>query len=293
MESFFTDHEYWTGNARELAYKANEWFLNSTTVQSKELTERLVRDYVAREILDRPERQGKEAIFSYRQLIQLVAARHLIDANWPLEDIEREFRGQTTEVISKFIPGASLGTDADDTADLIDQFRQEAGYGRDDARQRLRRRKIDQARQQVDISSALRNIGSDLTNVIKEEFTAFQLATWMILFVDQSKAASLTIEQAEQIGRSITAALLNPRSLNTRDYQYAAISAADDMIELNRELQDATRELEREKARGNTYLRAFESAEAEKEMLSHEISALKAEVRNLKENLLDREKKDD
>ena len=293
MESFFTDHEYWTGNARELARKANEWFLNSTTVRSKELTERLVRDYVAREILDRPERQGKEAIFSYRQLIQLVAARHLIDANWPLEDIEREFRGQTTEVISKFIPGTPLGADADDTADLIDQFRQEAGYGRDDARQRLRRRKIDQARQQVDISSALRNIGSDLTNVIKEEFTAFQLATWMILFVDQSKAASLTIEQAEQIGRSITAALLNPRSLNTRDYQSAAMSSADDMMKLNWELQDAIRELEIERAKGRTYFRAIESAEAEKDRLSHEISALKAEVRNLKENLLDREKKDD
>ena len=234
-----------------------------------------MRDYVAREILDRPERQGKEAIFSYRQLIQLVAARHLIDANWPLEDIEREFRGQTTEMISKFISGASLDTDLDDTADLIDQFRREAGYRRDEARQRLRRRKIDQARQQVDISSALSNIGSDLTNVIKEEFTAFQLATWMILFVDQSKAASLTIEQAEQIGRSITAALLNPRSLNTRDYQYAAASSNDEIMRLHKELES-------EKARS---VLEQENSLSQKRHLQHEISALRAEVLSLKQAL--------
>ena len=239
--------------------------------------------------IGRPNRQGKEAIFMFRQLIQLVAARHLIDANWPLEDIEREFRGQTTEVISKFIPGSSLGTDADDTTDLIDQFRKEAGYGLEDARHRLRRRKIDQARQQVDISSALRNIGSDLSNVIKEEFTAFQLATWMILFVDQSKAASLTIEQAEQIGRSITAALLNPRSLNTRDYQYAAMSATDEIIKLQSLLQKANEELEIERETRNF----FRAADEVKKRQSDEIKALEAEVRYLKENLFNKEKKDD
>ena len=304
MEGFFTENVNWTGNAKELALKANEWFLNSKTGQSKELTERLVRDYVARRILDRPERKGKEAFFSFRQLIQLLAARHLVDANWPLDDIEREFRGQTTEMISRFIPGVPLDADAGDTYDLIDQFRQEAGYGRDDAKQQLLKRKVDQARQQVDISSALRNIGSDLTNVIKEDFTAFQLATWMILFVDQNRAASLTIQQAEQIGRSITAALLNPRSLNTRDYQYAANSAADEMMQLHRELQwekeqrnlteenfhrktvQLEEELLREKEQRNLIEGNFVK---EKKFLSHEISALRAEVANLQKALKEKE----
>ena len=36
-----------------------------------------------------------------------------------------------------------------------------------------------------DIKDVLQTLGSDLTNVIKEDFTAYQLATWLILMIDQ------------------------------------------------------------------------------------------------------------
>lgn len=273
MKNFFSAHLNWNGSARDLAFKANEWFLENSSSQFKEITERLVRDYVSREILDRPERKGKEAVFFFRQLCQLIAARQLVDANWPLDDIEREFRGQTTNAIMSFIPGPGTDENTESTNDLIDEFRHEAGYGLASNRQRLRKRKIDQAQQRVDISSALQNIGSNLSNVIKEDFTAFQLATWMILFVDQNRAASLTIQQAEQIGRAITAALLNPNSLNTQDYQNAATSDARKKSNLLSDLQ-----WEREQR-----LLDREQSLREKHELEFEINSLRTEIEKLKQ----------
>ncbi len=275
MNEFFINlPKSWSGNADDLAELANKWFRETDTIKFQELNERLVRDYVSKGILDRPERRGKEAFFGLRQLLQLIAARYLVDANWPLNDIAIEFRGQTNTAIMSFIPDQSSKKDLDLTNEIIEEFRNEAGYSKDERRSHLRKRKIAQAQHQVDITSALKNIGSDLTNVIKEEFTAFQLATWMILFVDQSRASSITIQQAEQIGRSITAALLNPKSLNSKNYQSAPNYDAEKLIKLNEELQDEIKQLRKEAA-GVRY------KEEEKYRLLNKIRELETVIKNL------------
>ena len=68
-----------------------------------------------------------------------------------------------------------------------------------------------------DIKDVLQTLGSDLTNVIKEDFTAYQLATWLILMIDQKKAENITKEEADAIGRGITAALLNKNYLTKEE----------------------------------------------------------------------------
>src|SRR5215831_20249468 len=49
--------------------------------------ERLVRHYVQVGILGRPERAGKEAHFRFRQLVELLATRVLLNDGWPLAKI--------------------------------------------------------------------------------------------------------------------------------------------------------------------------------------------------------------
>jgi hypothetical protein len=49
--------------------------------------ERLVRHYVQVGILGRPERAGKEAHYRFRQLVELLATRVLLNDGWPLAKI--------------------------------------------------------------------------------------------------------------------------------------------------------------------------------------------------------------
>ena len=72
----FTEEKSWQGTAEALARHALEWMrIKRIGDPSFEPNERLVRDYVARGILSKPERKGKEAIFGFEQLAQFLACR--------------------------------------------------------------------------------------------------------------------------------------------------------------------------------------------------------------------------
>jgi CheY-like chemotaxis protein len=82
----------WRGNAAELAAVARE-LLGPLGLEDERLNERLVRYYVQAGILSRPAREGREALFGYRQLLELVAARELANDGWPLAKIADWNRG--------------------------------------------------------------------------------------------------------------------------------------------------------------------------------------------------------
>ena len=62
---------------------------------------------------------------------------------------------------------------------------------------------------------AVRDFDKDFTKVIKQDLTAIQLKSRLILFIDRLKLGNLTIEEAEEIGEAIKAALINRRSYLT------------------------------------------------------------------------------
>jgi hypothetical protein len=64
---------------------------------------------------------------------------------------------------------------------------------------------------------AVREFDKDFSKVIKQDLTAIQLKSWLILFIDRLKLKNLTIEEAEEIGEAIKAALINQARLPDRD----------------------------------------------------------------------------
>jgi hypothetical protein len=65
---------------------------------SKELNVRLIRDYVVREFIPRPERVGREARFGLDHLVQLLAVRLLLRSQkWSLPAIKASFTTTSTE----------------------------------------------------------------------------------------------------------------------------------------------------------------------------------------------------
>lgn len=89
------EHEEWVGTAAELGELACR-LLREVNHDAQDLTERLVRYYVQCNVLDRPMRAGRESMFGYRQLLQLLVARVMAADGWPLAKIAA-FNQQASE----------------------------------------------------------------------------------------------------------------------------------------------------------------------------------------------------
>jgi len=75
----------WKGSAAQLADHGSNVLASSSDTA---MNERLVRDYVTRKILRKPNHEGRKAIFGFYQLLQFVAARVLLTkGGWPLGKI--------------------------------------------------------------------------------------------------------------------------------------------------------------------------------------------------------------
>src|SRR5215510_14524143 len=98
--------EGWTGDVTDLARLAGEILAaRGLADASAEPNVRVIRDYAQRGIVSRAERQGKEAIYGYRQLLELVAARVLVADGWPLAKIAEHFAHIADSELRNLISG--------------------------------------------------------------------------------------------------------------------------------------------------------------------------------------------
>ena len=253
------DEYNWEGVAEDLAKTAKIW-LNRKRIGDPKFqpNERLIRDYVAKGILTKPERKGKEAFFGYVQLTQFLACRGMIEDGWPLSKIAEDFSVASHEDIMKLIPRESFENDAmgvveDIKYNMLDYepsvpspaVRSVSAPAPSIKKPRdFSRRRRESYETRTDISEILRRLGSDFGNIIREDFTALQLATWLILFIDRQKLNSITQREAEDIGRALTAALLNKNYLSqaNRD-EYS--SRMKELNKLNEEIKNKKYDLAR------------------------------------------------
>ena len=253
-------HKYddWEGTAEALAETAGRLMVGVAAFGEGEFTpnERLVRDYVARGIIAKPERRGKEAIFGFAQLVQFLACRAMLADGWPLSKIAQDFRHANFDETLALVPGEQRSNEA---LDLIQSFREAPivksenimdsrleipvspsvsfkleSSGDSRSPQFVERQKRSYG-YRSDIGDALRRMGSDFSNAVKYDFTALQLATWLTLFIDRDRAAKITIDEAEAIGRAVTAGLLNQDSLTKDDVSGLAIDTVDELQRVKNE----------------------------------------------------------
>lgn len=250
----------WEGTAEALAEEAKRWLIMKNIGQYDfEPNERLVRDYVARGILSKPERRGKEAIFGFEQLVQFLLCRAMLDDGWPLSKISEDFRYNKLQDMIGLIPGENA---ADESMQLIEEFKSASSdfvaldadipsgakssnkqmsslnlnmSGTDSFVSRQRRSYEYKSEAGRDFKESLRRINSDLPNLIKIEFTALQLATWLTLLIDKDRLESITLDEAEAVGRAVTAALLSRDALTKHDVSRLGKATADQVDRINRE----------------------------------------------------------
>jgi DNA-binding transcriptional MerR regulator len=108
----------WRGTAAELADKCNEILAGvpSLTDDAGSANERLVRHYVQVGVLTAPEREGREALFGLRQIVEFLATRYLLKDGWPLAKAAEIVRTTDVSGLAQLIPSDRPRTRAEEVA---------------------------------------------------------------------------------------------------------------------------------------------------------------------------------
>jgi DNA-binding transcriptional MerR regulator len=89
------------GNADALIVKAQEVAKTLNLDQeAAEGNERLLRHYVSMGVVDKPSREGRDALYGFRHLVQFVAARRLLAEGFPLAKIAKYTGAVPTDALT-------------------------------------------------------------------------------------------------------------------------------------------------------------------------------------------------
>jgi len=96
----------WRGTAADLAETANSLIsgIPSLTEDAGAGNERLVRHYVQVGVLSPPDREGREALFGHRQVLEFLAARYLLRDGWPLAKVAEMLRATDVAGLLELVP---------------------------------------------------------------------------------------------------------------------------------------------------------------------------------------------
>lgn len=207
--------EGWSGDVNELARVTGELLAARGLADGTEPHVRVIRDYTQRGIISHARRQGKEAIYGYRQLLELVGARVLVADGWPLAKIAQHFAliGES-ELLDLIAGGQKTINPALQVAQRLRGEAQRGAAARQAGRPHplaageFRQRAAHLSSLQSELRGALRVLGLPEDAPAAEQLTLIALAPWCQLLIENQHLSRLTMEEAEAIGRAVTATLL-------------------------------------------------------------------------------------
>lgn len=190
------------------------------------LTERLVRDYVRRGIVSSPEHVGREAVYGFRQLLELIAARVLVADGWPLRMIAQTFKGAGEDALLEIVEGRkpeaneAIRHDQDqlshDDAVQVARFMTALpadmplakGFTSQKKPTAFLERAADVSKMRADARAARQRLQLNEAEASARSLVLFDIAPWAILGVETERLKSLTDEQCEDLTRAVRGALI-------------------------------------------------------------------------------------
>jgi len=171
--------------------------------------ERLVRHYVHVGILGRPERRGKEAYFSFRQVVELLAARVLLNDGWPLAKIA-EFVGVTNlDDLLGLLPQSALLTPAQELVSKFKRrvFREQSPAARTPAPQ-AKPSTANPMSRSVDLLRQRQEAFTDGTPPEVGTWLRIELTPWCHVYVEREAAQRTPPDQIERLSRVLAQTLI-------------------------------------------------------------------------------------
>ena len=224
----------WRGTAAELADKLNEVLagIPSLADDSGSANERLVRHYVQVGVLTAPEREGREALFGLRQVVEFLAARYLLKDGWPLAKVAEMVRATDLDGLAGMIPTDRPRTRAED---VVAKYRTQ---GRGDVSAETfaltpesppasasRRAAVQQAmklesplalaagisRRRVSLEENLKALGNAEGRPDRNRIVRIALTPWCHVNVDAAKLGEMSEDTPDILGAALTQALQEER----------------------------------------------------------------------------------
>jgi hypothetical protein len=200
----------WQGNLENLIDQAERISSGFRLKDTTEISVRMVRDYIQRGILGEIDRSGRELAFNYSHLLKLVLSRVLLNDGWSLKKIGEHFEFTEIKDLEELLPKTGntalsaikrLRSSIDGAKPRMSREPQEEGTFAV-SRQAARRTSIQQ-----EMQSALRKIGLPEDGPATEEITLIAITPWFQALLQKDRIRSLTLEEAEEIGKAVSASL--------------------------------------------------------------------------------------
>jgi hypothetical protein len=173
-----------------------------------ELSARLVRDYAQRDILSRPERQGKEAIYTWRHLVELVAARALVADGWPLAKVTQHFALTPLEDLLLLVPGQGRPNPALTAARRIRESTLAGSELREPTAMPPLQRLVSQRQRRADLMFSMQQLTGESTQPRVTQMTRIALDEDIHLLIQTDRLRHLGLDGADAVGRAITASII-------------------------------------------------------------------------------------
>ena len=210
-------YQEWEGSAAKMADVtrglARELDLGDDDILANE---RLIRNYARLGIVSRPERRGKEAVYGFRQIVEFLAARVLVNDGWPLAKIAEMSRHASLQELIDVLP---KGEEMNTAQRLIRKFREPQSDGAVMARgtppltqQPMHNRTMSMVQRKRSLQDSLDALGNK-GGTLKHQLThRIELTPWCHVLVDASELRLMTGETSELLGIALNQALQEMRS---------------------------------------------------------------------------------
>jgi DNA-binding transcriptional MerR regulator len=189
----------WEGTVNEMAEALSE-ITGAQDWAEHEPNIRLLRHYTQLGVLDRPERRGKEAYYGYRQLVQYLAARWLLQDGWMLAKIVEVTATRTTAELLALLPGTPLNP----VQELIQRFKASTSTSTSDS---ITTRQTQLLQQRSRLQKVLPDLGNTGGVVQRRDRVQLDLTDWCQVLLDADRLPGLTTEEADRLGEALAAAL--------------------------------------------------------------------------------------
>lgn len=203
----------WRGTAAELADQCNELLagIPSLADDTGAANERLVRHYVQVGVLTPPDREGREARFGLRQLVEFLAARYLLKDGWPLAKAAEIVRSSDLTGLTQLIPADRPRTLAEG---VVPKYRS-AGV-REPAEDRFggtlaMARAADMSRRRASLEENLKALGNAGGRPDRNRIVRIELTPWCHVDMDAAQLGAMSEDTPEILGAALTQALQEER----------------------------------------------------------------------------------
>jgi DNA-binding transcriptional MerR regulator len=226
------DLAQWRGTAAELAGRLNVVLAGIPTLadDAGAANERLVRHYVQVGVLTAPEREGREALFGLRQVVEFLATRYLLKDGWPLAKVAEIVRASDVDGLAALIPADRPRTRAEEA---VAKYRSPAARRAPEREFALaaqssppaRRSAVQQAmsletplaraagisRRRVSLEENLKALGNAGGRPDRSRLVRIELTPWCHVHVDAAKLGEMSEDTPDILGAALTQALQEER----------------------------------------------------------------------------------